>query len=53
MVTMETGKRHILSHNSNGCKEEKMLHQKHESYRFKLPLKKCFELISMGLECTF
>ena len=40
MVPMETGKRHILSHTSNDYKEEKMLHQKHESYRFELPLKK-------------
>ena len=40
MVPMETGKRHILSHTSNDYKEEKMLYQKHESYRFELPLKK-------------
>ena len=40
MATMETWKRQILSHNSNGCKEEKMLLQKHESYIFKLPVEK-------------
>ena len=46
MATMETWKRQILSHNSNGCKEEKMLLQKHESYIFKLPVEKWVYWIS-------
>ena len=43
---METWKRQILSHNSNGCKEEKMLLEKHESYIFKLPVEKWVYWIS-------
>ena len=33
---METGKGRILNHNSIGRKERKILHQKHELYRFNL-----------------
>ena len=40
MVAMEAGKRHFFSHLSSSCKEEKMLDQKHECYRFEPPLKK-------------
>ena len=40
MVSMEIGKKQFLTYHSNGCYEQKMLHQKLESYRFKLALKK-------------
>ena len=40
MVAMEAGKRHFFSHLSISCKEEKMLDQKHECYRFEPALKK-------------
>ena len=40
MVIMAREKKRILNHNRIGCKEEKMLHRKHKSHRFELPLKK-------------
>ena len=40
MVVMEIGKRQFFSYHSNVFCERKKLHQKLESYRFKLPLKK-------------
>ena len=40
MVTIGIGKIQSLSYHSNICYEEKKLHQKLESFRFKLPLKK-------------
>ena len=52
MIVMETGKRHLL--------REKMLHQKHESYRHALPVKNWVDWISTRGEkmlqtqkCTF
>ena len=38
MVAMEMGKRHYFDYQSNSCKEDKIFHQKHQSYTFKLPL---------------
>ena len=38
MVAMEKEKN--FTHHSNDCSEQKMFHQKLESYRFRLPLKK-------------
>ena len=38
MFAMET-ERYFFRHHINNCNEEKMLHQKHESYKFKSPLK--------------
>ena len=40
MVTMEIGKIQFFTYHGNGCYEQKKLHQKLESYRYKLPLKK-------------
>ena len=41
MVAMEMGKkRDYFSYHSNSCKGETILHQKHESFTFELPLKK-------------
>ena len=40
MVAMKIEKRQFLSYHSSGCYEEKKLHQKLESYRFKVPLQK-------------
>lgn len=53
MAAMETWKRQILSHNSNGCKEEKMLLQKHKSYIFKLPVEKWVYWISARQQKMF
>ena len=36
MVAMEIGKQLFFTYHSNGYSEQKMLHQKLESYRFKL-----------------
>ena len=38
MFAMEIRKLHYYSYHSNSCKEEKILHQKHESFTLKLPL---------------
>ena len=38
VVAMEIGKRQIFSYHSNGWEEKKILYQKHEPYRYKLPL---------------
>ena len=38
MVAMEMGKRHYFSYHSNSYKEEKIFHQKYESFTFELPL---------------
>ena len=35
---MEMRKGHYLSYHSKSYKEEKILHQRHESYKFELPL---------------
>ena len=40
MAVMEIGKKQFFSYHSNGFYERKKLHQKVESYRFKLLLKK-------------
>ena len=45
MVTMKSGETHICSYHSNGYLEKKMLHGKHESYRYVLPLKNCVDWI--------
>ena len=39
-VAMKTGKKQFLSYHSNSCCDKNKLNEKHESYRFKLPLKK-------------
>ena len=36
MVAMEIGKQLFFTYHNNGYSEQKMLHQKLESYRFKL-----------------
>ena len=38
MIPMEREKRHYFSYHSDSCKNDKILHQKHESFTFELPL---------------
>ena len=45
MVAVKIGKRQFLSYHSNGFYEDEKLHQKLESYRFKLPLQKLAWLV--------
>ena len=40
VVAMEIGKNQFFTYHGNGCYDQKMLHQKLESYGFKVPLKK-------------
>ena len=58
-VCHENKERHILSHNSNNCRNKKMLRQKCKSFRFKQPLKKLSwlalrqEKMLQHQKCTF
>ena len=50
VVAMEKKKRHYFSYHSNSCNDDKISHQKHESFTFELPLIKLRYIFSQRVQ---